>query len=84
MRTTKSVVTFRAPFTLNDLIGELPAGAYDIEVDEEEILGADRIAYRRIATHLFAQSRGATRTLTVDPNQLEAALQRDARRGDSR
>jgi hypothetical protein len=78
MRTSKSIVTFRAPFTLNDLIGELPAGTYDIEVDEEEILGANRTAYRRIATHLFAQSRAATRTLTVDRNQLEAALQRDA------
>jgi hypothetical protein len=78
MRTSKSIVTFRAPFTLNDLIGELPAGTYDIEVDEEEILGAERTAYRRIATHLFAQSRGATRTLTVDRNQLQAALRRDA------
>ena len=78
MRTSKSSVTFCAPFTLNEVIGELPAGTYDIEVDEEEILGANRTAYRRIATHLFTQSRGATRTLTVEPKHLQAALQRDA------
>ena len=79
MRTSKSMVTFRAPFTINDLIGELPAGTYDIEVDEEEFPGSERSAYWRATTLLIAQSRGTTRTLTVDPKHLEAALQKDAR-----
>ena len=78
MRTSKSTVTFHSPFTLNDRVGELPAGTYDIETDQEEILGAERIAYRRVTTLLFVQSRGGTRTLTVDPEHLEAALHRDA------
>ena len=77
MRTTKSTVTFHSPFTLNDRVGELPAGTYDIETDEEEILGADRTAYRRVATLLFVETRGSTRSLTVDPKHLEAALRRD-------
>jgi len=78
MRTTKSRVTFDAPFTLSDSVGELPAGTYHIEVDEEEILGSERAAYRRVTTLLFVQCRGTTRTLTIDPKHLEAALQRDA------
>jgi hypothetical protein len=78
MRTSKSTVTFRAPFTLNEVTGELPAGTYDIEVDEEEIQGVERTGYRRVTTFLFAQSRRTTRTITVDPKHLDAALQRDA------
>ena len=77
MRTTKSTVTFNAPFTLNDSVGELPPGTYDLEVDEEEILGSERVAYRRVETLLFVRCRGTTRTLTIDPKHLEAALQRD-------
>lgn len=82
MRTIKSTVTFNRPFSLNDSIGELPAGTYDIEVDEEEILGAQRAAYRRVATLLFVQTPGTTRTLAIDHNQLEAALQKDAAHSD--
>jgi len=78
MRTSKSTATFHAPFTLNEVTGELPAGTYDIEVDEEEIQGVERTVYRRVTTLLFAQSRGTTRTITVDPKHLDAALQKDA------
>lgn len=78
MRTTKSMVTFRAAFTLNEGVGELPAGTYETEVDEEEICGIERTVYRRIATLLTVRSGGRTRTITLDPNDLEAALLRDA------
>ena len=78
MRTTKSMVTFRAAFTLNESVGELPAGTYETEVDEEEICGIERTVYRRIATLLTVRSGGRTRTITLDPNDLEAALLRDA------
>jgi hypothetical protein len=77
MRTTKSTVTFRSPFTLNDSVGDLPSGTYDIEIDEEEIPGTERTAYRRVTTLLFVQSHGSTRTLTVDSKHLEEALRRD-------
>jgi hypothetical protein len=77
MRTTKSTVTFHSPFTLNDSVEELPPGTYGIEIDEEEILGAERTAYRRVKTLLFVQTQGSTRTLTVDPKHLEGALCRD-------
>ena len=78
MRTTKSTVQFRSVFTLNGSVGELPAGTYEIEVDEEEIHGIESKVYRRVATLLFVCSGGRTRTLTINPDELEAALVRDA------
>jgi hypothetical protein len=81
VRTIKSTVTFHRPFSLSN-VGELPAGTYDLEVDEEEILGVEKIAYRRVATLLFVRTAGSTRTLAIDPNQLEAALQKDAGHSD--
>ncbi|HVH48607.1 MAG TPA: hypothetical protein VM760_01840 [Sphingomicrobium sp.] len=78
MRTTQSTVSFRRAFTLNESVGELPAGTYEIEVEEEEICGIERTVYRRIATFLIVRSGARTRTLTIDPNELNAALVRDA------
>jgi len=78
MRTTRSTVTFHAPFTLNPVVGELPAGTYDIEVDEEDTIVGERTVYCRVATLLLVHGRGTTRTVKVDPKQLEAALHADA------
>lgn len=78
MRTTKSKVTFAHPFTLSRTVGELPAGHYKIEVDEEEIGSvADRLAYRRLAT--FYVTVGAS-TRVIDSATLGAALTEDARK----
>jgi hypothetical protein len=83
MRTSKSTVTFQCPFVLNGDVGELPAGSYDVEIDEEEILAADRTGYRRIATYFYVSGRGSTRMLTIDPTELDAALERDAQAVDA-
>lgn len=77
MRTTKSTVTFHDRFILNRDVGELPAGSYDIEVDEEEILTMDRTGYRRVAAYFYVQAAGSMRTLIIDPVDLESALERD-------
>lgn len=77
MRTTKSTATFRNPSSLKN-VGELPAGTYEIETDEEEIFGTERMSYRRVATLLYVKGGGKTRTCTIDPIDLEAALRRDA------
>ena len=84
MRTRKSQVTFHAPFKLNNDVGELPAGTYDIEVDEESIEAGQQRAYRRVATLMLVQEGGRTRTLIIEPKQLEAALKADAAAGTSR
>ena len=78
MRTTRSEVTFVHPFILNRTAEQLPAGRYEIETDEEEILASDRTAYRRIAVYFYVSSGGSTRMLTVHPDDLDAALDRDS------
>jgi hypothetical protein len=82
MRTTNTTVTFQGPFILNRDVGELPAGSYDIEIDEEEILTTDRTGYRRIAIYFYVENQRSTRTLVIDPVDLESALERDAETGD--
>lgn len=82
LRTTRSTVTFLNPFVLGGYDEVLPAGEYDLEIDEELMGDLSFLAYRRIATmiHLPAKSerRLHSTTLTIDPAALEAALQRDA------
>ena len=78
MRTTTSEVTFLHPFTLNRDFEELPAGDYEIETDEEEIVTPERSAFRRTAIYFYVESAGSTRTLPLNPADLESALRRDA------
>ncbi len=85
MRTTKKTVIFANSFKLGDFEEVLPPGPYDVETDEELLEGLSFHAYRRILTqiHLPAKSGkpGLSRTLTIDPDQLDAALKRDAASG---
>jgi hypothetical protein len=77
MRTRPSTVTFQRPFTLNRDVGELPAGTYNIEIDEEEIQVTDWTAYRRVAIYFHVESSASTRMLSVTPADLESALKQD-------
>ena len=80
-RTSKKTVTFRRPFVLGGFDEVVPAGAYSVETDEELLEGISFAAYRRILTVIHLHSRsghpGLTRALTIDPNELDAALERD-------
>ena len=77
MRTRQSTITFDRPFTLNRDVGELPPGSYDIEIDEEEIEATDRTAYHRVAIYFYVQNSASTRTVIINPADLESALERD-------
>jgi len=77
MRTRRSTVSFQRPFTLNRDVGELPPGSYEIEIDEDEIQATDRTAYRRVAIYFYVQTSASTRTIVVNPTDLETALERD-------
>ena len=57
-------MTFRRPFVLAESNEELPAGVYRVETDEE-LLQAE------------PGNPGLTQTMTIDPDELEAALKRD-------
>jgi hypothetical protein len=81
IRTSKKTVTFRRPFALGGFDEALPAGAYSVETDEELLEGISFPAYRRILTVIRLHSKsdhpGFTRAVTIDPNELDAALKRD-------
>ena len=80
-RTSKRTVTFRRPFVLGGFYEVLPAGTYNVETDEELLEGISFPVYRRILTvidlHAKSGRPGLTQTLTIDPNELDAALERD-------
>lgn len=79
-RTSQKTVTFRRPFVLGGVDEELPAGPYIVETDETPVEGISFLAYRRILTLLHLPEKTGQRlagVLTIDPNELEAALERD-------
>jgi hypothetical protein len=72
-------VTFAHPFTISATVGELPAGKYDIEVDEEPVGPATEwTAYRRLAAYLFVPTSAGVRMIVIDPGALDEALANDA------
>lgn len=80
LRTTRSSVTFDAPFKLKSFDEPRPAGTYEVDTYEEIIQGNARTVYRRVATLLYLRSSGMTRNVAVDPNELQDALARDRER----
>ena len=80
MRTTKTKVTFHDSFILNQNVGELPAGSYNIEIDEEEILTSGRSGYRRTAIYFFVEKDRSTRRLSIEPADFESALSREEKK----
>lgn len=81
-RTTKSTVTFVHPFTLGELDEVLPSGTYDVETDEDLIEGLSFQVYRRTKTLFHVPDKsgkpGLARTLTIHPDVLDDAMERDA------
>lgn len=81
MRTSRKIVTFTRPFRLRGVEEMLPAGAYQVETDEELLQGVSFPVYRRVATVIFlpSQSAGATwvHAVDIDPSELEAAQEHD-------
>ena len=81
-RTNRKTVIFARPFLLNDIGRVLPAGAYEVLTDEELIEGLSFPVYRRVSTMIIvpapAPRTSSVEMLTVDPRELQAALNRDA------
>ena len=80
MRTSSNTVTFRRSFRLKGVDRMLPPADYRVVTDEELIEGLSFPAYRRISTMIFvpAPSGSAVEMATVDPLDLETALEQDA------
>jgi hypothetical protein len=82
-RTREKTWTFSKPFMLKGVDGELPAGSYRVATDEELVEGLSFPVYRRIATMIFAPGRncGSLEMLRIDPEDLQAAQERDVGAG---
>lgn len=80
-RTSTTSVNFENTFTLSNLDEVLPSGTYELETDEELLEGLSFTAYRRTRTVIRLPSPtgdpNLTRALTIDPDDLDAALVRD-------
>ena len=81
-RTRCTSVTFAHPFELNGRI--LPPGDDRVVTDEELIEGLSFPVYRRVSTMIFVpgQSTSSVEMVTIDPQELEAAQERDQDRRD--
>jgi hypothetical protein len=77
-------VTFPQPFTLSGYSDELPAGEYEVLVEEEPIEGLSFAAYRRTAIFLTVHGRGRlagrTELRPISWADLEAARGQDQQR----
>ena len=77
-RPSRSIVTFFNDFTIRDNQLPLPAGPYEILVEEELLQGLSFEAYRRTATYLIVpgQGRNAAHTsmLMTTQEDLEHAI----------
>ena len=80
MRTIRRTITFLRPFYLKGVDRLLPPRDYDVVTDEELIEGLSFSAYHRVSTAIFvpAPSGSAIEMVTIDPLDLEAALEQDA------
>jgi hypothetical protein len=79
-RSLRKTVVFNRPFLLKGVDRMLPAGAYRVVTDEELIEGISFPVYRRVATMIFVPApTGASsiEMVTIDPLDLQAALERD-------
>lgn len=81
MRSSRSTVTFSHAFALSGYPGELPAGDYEVVVEEELLQGLSFEAWRRTATYLMVRGKGAqagrTEMRATTERDLNAALSRN-------
>jgi hypothetical protein len=83
IRTTRTTVPFRNPFTIENVEGVQPADEYVVLIDDELIEGLSRVAYRRLMT-LFqtlaiSASKRKVELVSVSQTELDAALMKDQR-----
>lgn len=80
-RTTQTTVHFSSAFSLPGSDERQPAGDYRVDHEEELIEGLSRIAWRRVAAHVFLPALGhggpVQQMMTVNPAALDAILEKD-------
>jgi hypothetical protein len=80
IRTTREIVKFSHPFSIEGVGRVLPAGNYEVVTDQALIEGLSFPVYRRVATMILAptqSSQPSIEMLKIDPFDLTAAIERD-------
>ncbi len=81
-RSHSKTVVFNHPFKLPGVDRILPPGDYRVVTDEERIEELSFPVYRRVSTMIFLSGEGphasSVEMVTIDPRDLEAALDRDS------
>jgi len=78
IRSSTRQVTFAYPFILPGYANPLPAGNYDILIEEELLPGLSFEAYRRTSTHMIVTAQcGLIEMRPITEKDLEAAICRD-------
>jgi len=87
LRSTKKTVVFHKPFTLDKSDESFPPGQYVVETVEESLKDISFIVFRRIRTLLNIPSPttniALSRSLEINPDHLDAALEQDAAHADT-
>ena len=82
VRTRDKVWAFHKSFSLKGVDRLLPAGNYRVTTDEELIESLSFPVYRRVPTMIFVPASShvtsSIEMVTIDPLDLQAALDRDA------
>lgn len=81
-RTIRSIAVFNSAFNLGGIDGELLAGSYRIESEEELIESLSFVAFRRVETTIELPAIGSVslkrQVVAIDPLDLAMAQDRDA------
>ena len=82
-RIRAQTIVFKHPFSLGGIEQMQPSGTYMVEIEEELVPDLSFPVYRRIATVIYlARSQngavGGYEAATINPLELDAALQKDA------
>ncbi len=81
-RTTRTLVTFRRPFTLAGLGGTQAAGSYTVRTEEERLDTLTLEAWRQTSCVIVLRRGGIEEHVDIDPQELRDALARDLDPGD--
>ncbi|NPD15086.1 hypothetical protein HOY34_07705 [Xinfangfangia sp. D13-10-4-6] len=78
IRSSTKKVTFTHPFTLPGYADLLPAGSYDVLVEEELLQGLSFEAYRRTSTYMMITGQaGRVEMRPITEKDLDATIGRD-------
>lgn len=82
-RTITNTVKFHRPVSIKGVDHILPPAEYRVVTEEELLEGLSFTAFHRVSTVIFVPSGSAVEMVTIDPLELQAAQELDAKKHDA-